>query len=115
MALRHLDKLVAAAALALAATLVGCSSDGPSTPDDPVLAQGQDVYNGNCASCHGIDGGGGLGKKLAGQVEEAFPDIEDQVAVVRDGRSGTNMPAFGGRLSVEEIEAVVRPDSEHLG
>ena len=115
MALRHFEKFVAAAALTLVATLVACSSDGPSTPDDAVLAQGQQVYNGSCASCHGVDGGGGLGRKLAGQVEEVFPDIEDQIAVVRDGRPGTNMPAFGDRLSPEEIEAVVRYTREHLG
>jgi cytochrome c oxidase subunit 2 len=97
------------------AVLAGCGSDGPATPDDPTLARGQEVYNASCASCHGVDGGGGFGRKLAGEVEANFPDIEDQIAVVADGRDGTNMPAFRDRLSDEDIEAVVRYTRETLG
>ena len=34
-----------------------------------------------------------------------YPDPADQIAVVTNGRGG--MPAFGDRLSAEEIAAVV--------
>lgn len=105
--------LALAAALGLAA-LVGCSSDSPSTPSDPVLAQGQDVYNRQCAQCHGTSGGGGVGPALAGVLEERYPDIADQMAIIAEGRPGTNMPAFKDRLSAEEIEAVARYERESL-
>ena len=67
---------------------------------------GYDVYLDNCARCHGQDGEGGVGPKLAGgAVVSAFPDRADQVRLVEDGE-GT-MPAFKGDLSRAEIEEVV--------
>jgi mono/diheme cytochrome c family protein len=86
----------------------------PEAPaDDPELVQGRDVYIANCVSCHGGAGAGGRGNKLnEGQVLESFPDPADQVALVTGGRQA--MPAFGDRLSNEEIEAVVRFTREVL-
>jgi mono/diheme cytochrome c family protein len=46
-------------------------------------------------------------------VAEAFPDIEDQIAVIRDGRNG--MPAWEGDLTPDEIEAVATYEREELG
>jgi mono/diheme cytochrome c family protein len=64
------------------------------------------VFADRCAGCHGPDGGGGVGPQLSdGRVAAAYPDIEDQIVVVTDGRGG--MPAFGTRLAPEEIRAVV--------
>ena len=58
-------------------------------------------------SCHGSTGGGGRGTKLNdGRVIESFDDPADQVALVTVGRGA--MPGFEGRLSGEEIDAVVR-------
>ena len=99
-----------------AATLFSaCASGGSSeaVPSDPVLAQGQQIYRANCASCHGQAGGGGIGPKLAGLVEKRYPDIADQEAVIANGRS--SMPKFGSRLSAEEINAVARYEREALG
>ena len=67
---------------------------------------GAAVFAGNCARCHGSGGDGGVGPQLSdGAVVEAYPDPADQVTVVTSGRNG--MPAFGDRLSPEEIESVV--------
>lgn len=64
------------------------------------------IYAGACASCHGADGGGGIGPALAGgAVVEAFPDVADQITIVAEGQGG--MPNFDDSLSPEEIEAVV--------
>jgi mono/diheme cytochrome c family protein len=64
------------------------------------------LFADRCAGCHGPDGGGGRGPQLSdGRAAARFPDIEDQIVVVTDGRGG--MPAFGGRLSPDEIRAVV--------
>ncbi len=85
----------------------------PQAPaDDAQLVEGQDIYARSCASCHGVSGQGGRGSKLAGTVSSTYPDIDDQIAVVTDGRN--SMPAFGGRLSDDEIEAVVRYTREVL-
>jgi mono/diheme cytochrome c family protein len=63
------------------------------------------LYANRCAGCHGGDGSGGIGPRLAGRVVAAFPDPAAQVVVVTEGRGG--MPAFGGSLSAEEIAALV--------
>lgn len=97
----------ASAGLVLSAALLlgACSTEEtPAAPDDPQLQRGEQVYATRCAGCHGATGGGGAGVKLSGRVEEAYPDIDDQIAVIVNGRS--SMPAFGGSLSPEDIEAV---------
>src|SRR6266545_102207 len=67
---------------------------------------GYDVYLANCARCHGQDGQGGVGPKLAGgAVVRSFPDLADQIRLVENGE-GT-MPSFKNRLSTAEIEDVV--------
>ncbi len=64
------------------------------------------LYGDRCAGCHGGDGSGGIGPKLnGGRVVAQFPNTADQVAVVTDGRRG--MPAFGARLTADEIAAIV--------
>ena len=86
---------------------------GPSTTITGDLALGQEVYDENCASCHGGDGEGGIGPELAGgAVVEEYPDPSDHRDVVVNGRG--RMPAFGGTLSDEQIDAVVRYEREGL-
>lgn len=93
--------------------LGACTSDTPAAPtDDPVLQQGAEVYGTRCASCHGQSGGGGAGPKLAGRMEEVYPDIADQIAVITNGRG--SMPAFGSALTPEQIEAVAKYEREVL-
>ncbi|MCB0994790.1 MAG: c-type cytochrome [Acidimicrobiales bacterium] len=108
-----------AAALVLAA-LAGCAGSSPDVPlgpdgePDPQLLLGRDVFSSKCATCHGSSGGGGRGPKLAeGEVVRAYPDIADQVAVVRAGK-GNGMPAFEGDLTDEQIDAVVAYTREVL-
>jgi mono/diheme cytochrome c family protein len=68
---------------------------------------GSAVFADNCARCHGADAkGGSVAPPLAdGKVVEDFPNVDDQIAVVTNGRGG--MPPFGGQLSADEIKAVV--------
>lgn len=63
---------------------------------------GQQVYQNNCARCHGQEGEGGTGPALAGnqQLQNA-QYILDQI---RNGGGG--MPAFGDQLSDQQINAV---------
>lgn len=114
--------LVGIAVLVLAGALSACGDDdsdgGDARPelteeqqDDPVLVTGDSVFADQCARCHGPGGRGLSGPSLAG-VEETYPDIADQIGVIEAGRG--RMPAFGGRLSSEEIEAVARYEREVL-
>ena len=66
---------------------------------------GYDVFLANCARCHGQDGQGGIGPKLAGVVTTDFPDAQAEIAVVRDGRA--SMPSFKNDLSATQIQDVV--------
>ena len=118
----RLTTLLAVAALA-AVPLAGCGGDdedegsggatGTSaatqqqeqTPADVVAAgdpaAGKEVFEQNCASCHGEDGGGGSGPNLH---QESYKDPEFVVNQVRNGGGG--MPAFGDRLSEKELADV---------
>jgi mono/diheme cytochrome c family protein len=74
---------------------------------------GAEIYTARCAGCHGSDGGGGSGPRLAGKVAGDFPDIEDQIAFVSEGKGG--MPAFGGSLSAADLRLVVEYTRTALG
>jgi mono/diheme cytochrome c family protein len=100
--------------IAVVITIVLLFTNSP-TPPPAVAAEvveaaggvdGAEIYGNSCAGCHGGDGSGGLGPRLAGgRVVANFPDPAAQVIVVTEGRRG--MPAFGSRLTPEEIDAVV--------
>jgi mono/diheme cytochrome c family protein len=101
-------------AVAVAVTIVLLFANSPAQPPTAPAAaaeaaggvDGATVFGDNCATCHGGDGSGGIGPRLAGgRVVTVYPDPADQVAVVTNGRAG--MPAFGRRLTEEEIAAVV--------
>jgi mono/diheme cytochrome c family protein len=102
--------IVAVSALVFAAC---SSSGGGATPGDPFLAQGKQVYQAHCATCHGTKGQGGAGMKLAGRETSVFPNINDQIQVITNGRG--SMPAWGNSLSADELRAVARYERECLG
>ena len=60
---------------------------------------GADVFADNCSSCHGQDGGGGIGPSL-----QDVDDVDLVISTVTNGRG--SMPSFEGRLDEQEIEAV---------
>ena len=68
----------------------------PSTSIDA-----QELYAEHCANCHGNDGSGGVGTRLAGLVLSRYPDPAVQSAVVAEGRN--TMPAFAKVLTPAEI------------
>ena len=75
---------------------------------------GAQIFQSNCASCHGANGEGGIGPKLAGgAVVTDFPYEQNQIAFVSKGRGG--MPAFAGQLSPQQIKQVVEYTRTGLG
>lgn len=80
---------------------------------NPMVGWGEETFLAYCASCHGVDGNGqGIAASrldprprnfrnpmwMAGHSNQALADI------IRDGRPGTAMPAFGALLSADEID-----------
>jgi len=86
--------------------LRGDSPEQTATAEAPARA-GVSVFATSCSGCHGASGQGGINAPslAGGAVLEAFPDVEDQIAVVSNGRA--NMPSFSSLLSAEEIIGVV--------
>ncbi|HEV2813827.1 MAG TPA: cytochrome c, partial [Solirubrobacteraceae bacterium] len=79
----------------------------PEMPPEQVVAagdaaKGREVFGASCAACHGADGGGGSGPKLAG--EQAYTDPATVVNQVRNGGGG--MPAFADSLDEQELADV---------
>ncbi len=98
-------------------------------PVEGILTAGQEVYA-SCSGCHGVGGGGGSGRPLAGgEVALTFPDAASHIWWVVNGSSaagspfgdparpggqrialefsGAEMPAFGESLSAIELLEVV--------
>jgi mono/diheme cytochrome c family protein len=96
------EVLALVGAAVFAVMLFANEPGGSNTPSSPGAA----LFSDNCARCHGSGGGGGLGPQLSGgRVVKAFPNEQDQVAFVTQGRDG--MPAFGNTLSPQQIKQVV--------
>jgi mono/diheme cytochrome c family protein len=63
----------------------------------------QGLYREHCAACHGAERLGGQGPALLpGSLGRLKPDAA--LAVIRDGRPATQMPAFAGRISDEDLK-----------
>jgi len=56
------------------------------------LKNGQQLFMGQCARCHGSKGEGGRGAVLAQPRLRRAPDDESLFTVIRDGIKGTEMP-----------------------
>lgn len=96
---------------ALGAGTAGCGGGGGGSSSRPTTGAG--LYRAYCQTCHGVDGQGGVGPRLAGVLEERYPNIEDQIAIVTNGTG--RMPSFRGSLSREEIRKVVEYTRTDLG
>jgi cytochrome c oxidase subunit 2 len=83
------------------------AGDREWTKDD-LMAQGQKVYSGSCASCHGVTGQGipGVFPALAGSPI-ATGDVKTHINIVLNGKAGTAMQAFGKQLSDSDLAAVI--------
>ena len=73
---------------------------------DTVLSQGRALFRGNCAFCHGLTARGGRGPNLVSAPLHHGDTDADLKAVVRNGVSGTPMPAFGD-LAGDDIDALI--------
>jgi mono/diheme cytochrome c family protein len=82
-----------------------------AAPADPA-AGSSPVYKARCSSCHAADGSGNtpMGKK-AGAKDLASDEIQKQsdaelAKIISDGKG--KMPAYGAKLTSDEIGALVK-------
>lgn len=98
-----------------------------------LLAEGQHIYETRCASCHGANGGGGSGYKLAdGEVLITFPDLAPMVEWLAIGSDGIGlgnpygdpdrgrivaggMPGWADILTTEQLIGVVLHERVQFG
>ena len=80
----------------------------PATPvavaAPAIAADGQTLYKKHCAGCHGAEGKGAFGPDLSADYKYGKTEMATQESIA-SGRPG-NMPAFGEKLSNEEIETL---------
>jgi len=70
--------------------------------DDGWVKFGESVYRANCASCHGLDGGGIVGPNLADEHFKNIREITDILNIIQNGAAAGAMPAWKNRLQLNE-------------
>ncbi|MBE2318925.1 cytochrome c [Solirubrobacter sp. CPCC 204708] len=106
------------AAVFAALTLAACGGDSEgegeatATPGQPSAANGQELFTQNCANCHTLAAAG-----ANGQVGPNLDDLRPGPDLVRTQteNGGGAMPAFKGRLSPEQIQAIADYVAENAG
>lgn len=110
-------RLVASVFVILVLVPIACANPTPiARRTSPLHAPGIDVaklYADNCAGCHGDrrQGVSGLGPSLdpadpaAHEDHHADAELRD---IITNGRPGTAMPGFQGRLTPAEIDALIK-------
>ena len=81
------------------------ADDGYLAETGALPTSGKELFAQHCSRCHGSDGEGSAGPRLAGRVTDEYPDIEDEIEVVTDGTGA--MPSFRGTVSDADIRRVV--------
>jgi cytochrome c6 len=71
---------------------------------------GAAIYKQRCAMCHGADGKGFSALKTPDMTDPKWQaSVKDKglTDVIKNGKKGTSMPGFAGKLKNDEIHAVV--------
>ncbi len=72
----------------------------------PTIEAGEELYAGNCAACHAMDGGGGVGPNLTDEFWIHGGDIKDIFSVVKYGVVEKGMIPWQDQLSPEQMQQV---------
>jgi mono/diheme cytochrome c family protein len=89
-----------------AVTVAHLESSHSSPPD---VQSGAKIFADNCAPCHGADGKGVAAMKTPNFMNPAVQAaLSDAMVIktIREGKTGTAMPAWRGKLSDAEINSV---------
>jgi mono/diheme cytochrome c family protein len=96
------------AGLPLWAYVYQATLEPPPAAEAGPLALGEAVYGG-CASCHGADGGGGVGPALT-TVLETWPDYRDHLMWVKLGDEGWPAATYGAQDKPKGAGMPAHPD-----
>lgn len=84
-------------------TLEGDEATLVSMMNDPrMMDVARGTFEGNCAACHGRDGGGINGVNLTDEYYKNVSSLTDLYRIVSDGAANGAMPAWRNRLSQNE-------------
>jgi len=90
------------------AALVGVNANNVKLmEEDANIANGQKVYESNCASCHLNDGGGSIGPNLTDEYWKNGGSLKDVFVTVEDGIPGTAMVSWKALISPNDRQDVV--------
>ena len=113
-----LEQLAAVLAIAIPLTIFSACGRLPGQPSPSARPQIPsqvtnfgELYNVNCAGCHGVDGHFGGALPLNNPAYLALVDDASMRSAIANGVSGTSMPAFavnaGGMLTDNQITVIV--------
>lgn len=74
-------------------------------------ADGAAIYKAKCSMCHGVDGKGFAALKTPDFTDPKWQESvtdKDILDAIKNGKKDTAMPAFSGKLSEQEILAVLK-------
>ncbi len=74
--------------------------------DASIRKGGHQAYASKCASCHGAEGGGGIGPNLTDDYWIHGAKMTDLVKVISEGVADKGMPAWGQVLADSEVTAL---------
>lgn len=74
--------------------------------DEAALAEGQTIYEANCAPCHGMQGEGGIGPTFADKYWLHGGDIASVFKIVKYGVPEKGMIAWQDQLRPQQIQQV---------
>jgi cytochrome c oxidase cbb3-type subunit 3 len=100
------------------ALLAGCNTRLPGQPTEAErwrapadVSDFRQLYQQNCAGCHGAGGTRGAATSLSDTLYLSFVTDDALRQAITQGRPGTNMPAFsqkaGGSLTDRQIESLI--------
>ena len=81
---------------------------GAAAPDSP---DGAALFKQKCSMCHGPDGKGFAALKTPDFTDpkwQASKTDKEIAGIIKNGKQGTMMQAFGSQLKDDEIDAVVK-------
>jgi cytochrome c oxidase subunit 2 len=94
------------------------AAPGTALPDmtmEQLLSKGKNIYQTQCAVCHGMNGEGGVGLPLKGSSVVVGKPIERHIKLVLNGVPGTAMQAFAQQLNEKDLAAVITYERNAFG
>lgn len=81
-----------------------------------LMKHGEEVYNASCAACHQANGQGipGVFPAIAGSKIATGP-VDGHIDIVKNGKAGTAMQAFGSQLNASDLAAVITFERNAFG